>query len=107
MIHLTKENCNAEVKEELNIPVVVDFWSPTCPPCMALMPKYHDMEEEFSGKVKFTSVDCSSNKRVAMLFRVMALPTFLFWKEGKEVKRLTNNDCTQERIKREIENLMK
>ena len=38
-IDLTKENCDAEVKESA-LPVVVDFWGPSCGPCMALMPKF-------------------------------------------------------------------
>ena len=71
MIDLTKENYEAEVKQETAKPVVVDFWGPQCVPCMALKPKYHDMEHEFGDKVKFTAVDCSTNKRVAMAFRVM------------------------------------
>ena len=88
MIDLTKENCDAEVRQEKNMPVVVDFWGPQCVPCMALKPQYHEMEKDFVGKVKFTAVDCSCNKRVAMGFRVMGLPTFLFWKNGVEVKRV-------------------
>jgi thioredoxin 1 len=64
------------------------------------------MEKEFGDKVKFTAVDCSTNKRVAMSFRVMGLPTFLFFKDGVEVKRLMNQDCTAEAIKTEIQNLI-
>ena len=96
MIDLTKENCDAEVRQETSKPVVVDFWGPQCVPCMALKPKYHEMEHEFGDKVKFTAVDCSTNKRVAMGFRVMGLPTFLFWKNGVEVKRLSKEECTEE-----------
>ena len=51
------------------------------------------MEHEFGDKVKFTAVDCSTNKRVAMGFRVMGLPTFLFWKNGVEVKRLSKESA--------------
>ncbi|MDD4160422.1 MAG: thioredoxin domain-containing protein, partial [Synergistaceae bacterium] len=47
MIDLTKENCDAEVREEKTLPVVVDFWGPQCVPCMALKPLYHDMEKDF------------------------------------------------------------
>lgn len=105
MIALTKENCDAEVRQEKNLPVVVDFWGPQCVPCMNLLPKYHDMEKDFEGKVKFTSVDCSENKKVAMGFRVMGLPTFLFWKDGVEIKRLSKEQCTAEAIRAEIEKL--
>lgn len=107
MIDLTKDNCDAEVREEKELPVVVDFWGPKCPPCLELKPLYHDMEKDFVGKVKFTAVDCAANKRVAMSFRVMSLPTFLFWKDGAEVKRLTGDGCTIETIRAEIENLIK
>ena len=103
MIDLTKENCDAEVRQETSKPVVVDFWGPQCVPCMALKPKYHEMEHEFGDKVKFTAVDCSTNKRVAMGFRVMGLPTFLFWKNGVEVKRLSKEECTEESIRAAIE----
>ena len=107
MIDLTKENCDAEVRQEKDVPVVVDFWGPQCVPCMALKPQYHEMEKDFTDKVKFTAVDCSCNKRVAMGFRVMGLPTFLFWKNGAEVKRLSKEECTIEAIRAEVENLLK
>ena len=106
MIELTRENCDAEVRQEKSLPVVVDFWGPKCPQCLELMPRYHEIERDFAGKVKFTSVDCSLNKRVAFSFRVMSLPTFLFWKDGVEVKRLSREDCTAESIRTEIENLI-
>lgn len=106
MIDLTKENCDSEVREEKDLPVVIDFWGPQCGPCMALKPLYEEMEKEFGDKVKFTAVDCSTNKRVAMSFRVMGLPTFLFFKDGVEVKRLMSQDCTAEAIKKEIQNLI-
>ena len=63
------------------------------------------MAKEFEGKVKFTKV-LSVNKRVAMGFRVMGLPTFLFWKDGAEVKRLSKEECTPESIRAEIEKLI-
>ena len=106
MIELTKENCDAVVREEKELPVVIDFWSPQCGPCMAIKPAYEEMEKEFGEKIKFTAVDCSKNRRVAMSFRVMGLPTFLFFKDGVEDKRLTKQDCTEEKIRAEIRNLI-
>jgi Thioredoxin domain-containing protein len=52
--------------KEKELPVVMDFWGPQCVPCMGLMPHYMEMAKEFEGKAKFTKVDCSVNKRVAM-----------------------------------------
>ena len=70
------------------------------------MPHYMEIAKEYDGKVKFTKVDCSVNKRVAMGFRVMGLPTFLFWKDGAEVKRLSKEECTPEAIRSEIDKLI-
>ena len=100
-IDLTKENCDAEVKES-TLPVAVDFWGPSCGPCMALMPKFMEIAEKYDGKVKFCKVDTSQNKRVAISFKVMNLPTILFWKGGAEVARLSGADATPENIEAKI-----
>lgn len=107
MIELTKENCDAEVRQS-DLPAVVDFWGPACGPCKALMPHFHELAEkpEYAGKVKFCTVDTSQNKRVAIAFKVMGLPTFLFWKGGVEVARLSGPDATIEAITAKVNELI-
>ena len=106
MVELTKENFDVEVKESA-LPVLVDFWGPKCGPCMALLPNVHTMADEYEGKVKFCSVDVSENRRVAIANKVMGLPTFLFWKDGAEVTRISGGDVTLEKIKEKVEALLK
>jgi thioredoxin 1 len=106
MVELTKENFDVEVKESA-LPVLVDFWGPKCGPCMALLPNVHKMAEEYEGKVKFCSVDVSENRRVAIANKVMGLPTFLFWKGGAEVARISGGDVTLEKIRENVEALLK
>lgn len=106
MVELTKDNCDVEVKES-KLPVVIDFWGPACGPCMALMPKYMEIAEKYEGKAKFCKVDTSQNKRVAINFKVMSLPTILFWKDGAEVARLGGADATAENITAKVEELIK
>lgn len=105
MIELTKENCDVEVKES-ELPVVVDFWGPACGPCMALMPQFTEIAEKYEGRAKFCKVDTSQNKRVAISFKVMSLPTILFWKGGAEVARLGGADATAENITAKVEELI-
>ena len=106
---ITKENFEAEFKNS-HVPAVLDFWGPKCGPCMALMPKYHELAEnpKYKGKFKFCSVDISKNRRVAMMVRpaVMAQPTFLFYKDGQEVARLGGNGLTIEAITAKVNELM-
>ena len=106
MVELTKENFDVEVKESA-LPVLVDFWGPKCGPCMALLPNVHTMADEYEGKVKFCSVDVSENRRVAIANKVLGLPTFLFWKDGAEVTRISGGDVTLEKIKENVEALLK
>ena len=104
-VELTKENCDAEVKGSA-LPVVIDFWGPSCAPCAALTPKFEEMERRYGGKVKFCKVDASRNKRVAVGFKVMSLPAVLFLKGGTEVARLGWINATPEKITAKIESLI-
>ena len=105
---ITKENFEAEFKNS-PLPAVLDFWGPKCGPCMALMPKYHELADnpKYEGKFKFCSVDTSKNRRVSMMVRpaVMAQPTFLFFKDGQEVARLGGDGLTIEEITAKVDEL--
>ena len=105
MIELNKETFDAEVKES-NVPVVVDFWGPQCGPCLALMPHMEAMEKDYAGKVKFTKVNVSGNRRVAIANKVMGLPGILFFKDGKEFARLGGGEATVENIKAKIDEIL-
>ena len=80
------------------MPVVVDFWGPQCKPCLALMPSVEKLAEEYDGKLKVVKVDASKNRRLCISLRVLGLPTFLFYKGGAEVNRLTGNSLSIEEI---------
>ncbi len=105
MIELNKENFEAEVLNS-ELPVVVDMWGPTCGPCKALMPSVHEMEEEFSGKVKFCSVNAKENRSLMIKLKVMGVPTFLFYKGGEQLSRISGGECTVESIREKTEAML-
>jgi len=80
------------------VPVLVDFWGPQCAPCLALMPKVEGLAEKYAEKLKITKVDASKNRRLCLSLKVFGLPTFLFYKNGKEVDRLSGNSLKIEEI---------
>jgi thioredoxin 1 len=88
-------------------PVLVDFWGPRCGPCLALMPQVEALEKEYGEKVKITKIDASKNRRLCLELKVMGLPTYLVYKNGKEVDRLTGGDLNisdiEESVKKIIE----
>ena len=79
-------------------PVLVDFWGPSCGPCLALLPQVEKLLSEQQGKVKLAKVDASKNRRLCLNLRVMGLPTFLIYQNGQEVGRLTGQDLCIEQI---------
>ena len=93
MIELNKENFEEEVKQAKG-PVLVDFWGPTCEPCKALMPHIEALEEEYGEKVKFTSLDITKARRLAIGQKVMGLPAIIIYKDGEEVERLAEAGAT-------------
>jgi thioredoxin 1 len=94
MIEINSDSFEREVLHS-SIPVLVDFWGPQCGPCLALMPKVEALTEPYGEKVRMTKVEAPKNRRLCMTLKVMSLPTFLFFKDGKEVDRLSGDITIQ------------
>lgn len=94
---LTRDNFDTEVLASKE-PVLIDFWGPECRPCLALMPSIDRIEKEYEGKIKVTKINATQNRMLCAKLRVLGLPTFLFYKEGKEVNRLTGGTMTEGKI---------
>ncbi len=90
MIEVNSENFEQEVVKSPQ-PVLVDFWGPQCGPCLALTPQVEALSEKYRDQVKVTKVEAPKSRRLCLNLRVMGLPTFLFYKNGQEVVRLTGN----------------
>jgi thioredoxin 1 len=67
--------------------VLVDFWGPRCVPCLALMPAVEKLEERLPG-LRVVKVNAAENRQVCRDLRIFGLPTFVFYRDGKESSRL-------------------
>lgn len=104
MQEVMKETFHQEVIQS-DKPVVVDFWGPQCGPCLALMPKMEALAEKYGDKVRIVKVEAPKNRRLCLEMKVLSLPTFLFYKQGKEVDRVSGN-VTIESIEDSIKKIL-
>ena len=102
MIELNRDNYESEISS-CKDPMLVDFWGPQCKPCLALMPAVERIEKEYAGRLKVAKVNAAGNRMLCARLRLMGLPTFLFYKGGVEMNRLTGEDITENEVREAIE----
>lgn len=88
VVRITETEFEAQV-EQATSPVVVDFYATWCGPCKVLSPRLEKLAGEFSGKIKFVKVNVDEAQKLAGRFQVSAIPTLIFFKNGKVEDRVT------------------
>jgi thioredoxin 1 len=62
------------------------------------MPYVEELASDYEKVLKMVKVDASQNRRLCLNLKVMNLPTYLLFKDGKEVDRLAG-DVDREKLK--------
>jgi thioredoxin 1 len=70
---------------------LVYFSTPQCNVCKVLKPKIKEMISEEYEKIQMAYIDCELLKEVAAQNRIFAVPTILFFIDGKELLRKSRN----------------
>lgn len=85
-IHVSDKDFDLEVLQSKK-PVFVDFWAPWCAPCKMVEPIIEEIAGEYSDKLKVCKLNVDDNPDSTLKYEVRSIPTFIIFKEGKEVSR--------------------
>lgn len=68
-----------------NLPVLVDFYTQTCPHCKNMEPVLGRLAGEYARQLKIVKVDVMESPSVALKYDVGSVPAFVLFNQGKPV----------------------
>ncbi len=85
---VTENNYQQEVEAHPGR-VLIDFYTPTCPPCRAFAPTLEAIAAEQGDKLKVVKIDASEEGGLASEFGITAVPTFVLLNGGARKAQIT------------------
>jgi len=92
-----------------DLPVLVDFWAEWCAPCHMITPILEEISREYGEKIKIGKLNVDENPTIAGQYRIMGIPTLLFFRGGKIVDKIVGvvpkkilQEKIEEMLKKEI-----
>lgn len=87
-------------------PVVIDFWATWCGPCMRLAPVIDELAEKYADQVVIGKYNIEEESDLSTDYRIMSIPTILFFKNGEQVRDLRMTGATKDELIARIEKLL-
>jgi thioredoxin 1 len=85
--HINESDFEREVLRS-PLPVLIDVWAPWCGPCRVISPLVEKIARQFDGRVKVVKINADDNPELLRRFRIMGIPTLLFFRDGELADRM-------------------
>jgi len=73
--------------QKSSLPVMIDFFTPSCAPCQMMHPIVHELAERRAGELMVLQVDMNKHAELGAAFGVQGVPTFIIFSKGFERAR--------------------
>ena len=74
----------ANFLQNTSLPVLVDFYSPTCAPCHMMHPVVENLGKRKAGELMVVKINVDQNPQIAARFGIQGVPTFVIIHKGLE-----------------------
>lgn len=85
MKFLTNEDFDSVINSGI---VLIDFFADWCGPCKMMEPIIEELASETEGKLVIAKVNVDESSDLASKYQIFSIPTFIIFKDGKEVERM-------------------
>lgn len=76
---------DAVIRRSTETPVIVDFWSPSCQPCLQLAPILEKVVNESNGNVLLAKVNIDECQDLASMMGIQSIPLVVAFSDGRPV----------------------
>ncbi len=86
ILEISKDNFESMARGHPRL--VIDCWADWCGPCRQMGPIFDKVAEEHQHKSAFGKMDCDKNPELVKRFKILAIPTLLFLRDGEVVDNI-------------------